>query len=117
MLPPILRRRLYRPLALPISSFFRNAMDVVARGTKMQPEPNPLIRMAHKNVHWPIERFASPNHRLASTNRENPKAMSQRLSILAVRYPMIGMATIAPMPRGLTAHLGDGDAYPSSCRQ
>ena len=79
-------------------------MAVVESGTKTHPEPKPLIRMAHKNVHWPMERLTSPNQRLAPANSKKPKAISHRLSNFAVRNPMMGMATIAPMPRGLTAH-------------
>ena len=41
---------------------------------------------------------------LQMPNMTKPVAMSQRLSILLVRMPMIGMAKIAPRPRGLTAH-------------
>ncbi len=81
----------------------RHNKPLVDSGTKTQPEPNPLIRMAHKKLHWPIDKLTSPNHKLAAPNREKPNAMSQRLSILAVRKPIMGMAIIAPMPRGLTA--------------
>ena len=69
MLPPILRSKLYRPLALPISSLGRHAMAVVESGTKTHPEPKPLMRMAHKNVHCQIDRFTSPNHKLQTPNR------------------------------------------------
>ena len=85
ILPPMLRNRLYKPLALPISSFRRNAIAVVESGTKMQPDPNPLMRIAQRNVHWPMLRLTRPNQRLATPNIPKPNAISQRLSIFAVR--------------------------------
>src|SRR3954467_3422481 len=103
MLPPTLRNRLYKPLALPICSFRRVPNAVVDKGTKTIPEPNPLRIIAHRNDHCEIARFTSPNQILQIAKIENPDAISQRLSIRVVSTPIIGIATIAPMPLGLTA--------------
>ena len=89
-------------------------MAVVDSGTKIEPEPKPLRMMAHRNDHCEMSRVACPNHRLATPNIRKPQAISQRLSILLVRSPITGMARIAPMPRGLTAHPAAKAVYPSS---
>jgi hypothetical protein len=50
-------------------------MVVVDSGTKTHPESKPLIRIAHKNVHCPMERLSVPNYNLATPKRENPNAI------------------------------------------
>ena len=51
MPPPMLRSRLYSPLALPISWFGSPAIAVVESGTKTHPDPKPLMMMGQSSVH------------------------------------------------------------------
>src|SRR5579872_7609451 len=102
-LPPTLRSRLYRPLALPIISLRTIAMEVVDSGTNTMPDAAPLRMMGVSSDHCEMSRVRLLIHRAAPAKPRNPMEISQRLSTLLVRNAITGMTQIAPRPRGLTA--------------
>src|SRR5579862_8873769 len=111
-LPPTLRNRLYKPLALPIISLRSVPMEVVARGTKTNPEHEPLRMMGISSDHCDISNDRWLIQMAVPAKPRKPVEMSQRWSSLLVRKATTGIMQMAPMPRGLTASPAERAEYP-----
>ena len=79
-LPPTLRRRLNRPLALPIISLRSVAMAVVASGTKTMPEQAPLRMMGVSSDHCDMFSVSWLIQMAEPAKPRKPIVISQRVS-------------------------------------
>src|SRR5258707_10452623 len=81
-LPPRLRKRLNSPVALPICSFRKRPMAVVANGTKVIARPAPWIKLATTKLLLETSRSMLLIANAATPDKIVPAMMSLRLSTL-----------------------------------
>src|ERR1700761_6096346 len=101
-LPPMLRNRFYNPLAFPFFSDFKAPSVTVDSGTNTQPSENPLMTMGRVKDHGDVSSVTRLQARLQIPKTVKPKETNIRVSILATKRPIKGMAMMDPRPRGET---------------
>ena len=103
MLPPILRTRFWRPVALPICSLRKVPIASVVKGTKMQRTAETGNKIGHDDVrHAHLQ--AQPAQQKAGEPQQGEAKSHQHLRIDPAhqRADHKDNATKAPTPRGVT---------------